>query len=100
MAAVALPQDLRERVALAEGKTLIAGIRPESFEDASLVDSHHLERGTRFDASIDLVESMGAELQSDQLRELAEDSAAGEVPRSGEEGIHLFEADTGDSLTA
>ncbi len=138
MADVALPQDLRERVARAEGKTLIAGIRPESFEDASLVDSHHLERGTRFDASIDLVESMGAELyvhfgvtsdaelQSDQLRELAEDSGAGEVPRSGEEGsvvarlnpeskaakgqplelwvdashIHLFEADTGDSLTA
>ena len=138
MADVALPQGLRESVGRAEGRQLIAGIRPESFEDASLVDSAHLGNGTKFNTTIELVESMGAELyvhfkvtsdaelESDQLRELAEDSGAGEVPRSGEEGeivgrlnpeskarqgedlelwvdaghIHLFDASSGDSLTS
>ncbi|HYI35103.1 MAG TPA: ABC transporter ATP-binding protein, partial [Thermoleophilaceae bacterium] len=138
MADAALPPGLRESVGRAEGSQLIAGIRPESFEDASLVDSGHLAHGTRFKTNLELVESMGAELyvhfkvtsdaelESDQLRELAEDSGAGEVPRSGEEGeivarlnpeskatqgqelelwldsthIHLFEASSGDSLTS
>ena len=92
MADVALPQGLRESVGRAEGRQLIAGIRPESFEDASLVDTGHLGNGTKFTTTIELVESMGAELyvhfkvtsdaelESDQLRELAEDSGAGEVP--------------------
>jgi multiple sugar transport system ATP-binding protein len=138
MADVALPQGLRESVGRSEGRQLIAGIRPESFEDASLVDTGHLGNGTKFTTTIELVESMGAELyvhfkvtsdaelESDQLRELAEDSGAGEVPRSGEEGevvgrlnpeskarqgqdlelwvdashIHLFDAQSGDSLTS
>ncbi|HYI38212.1 MAG TPA: sn-glycerol-3-phosphate ABC transporter ATP-binding protein UgpC [Thermoleophilaceae bacterium] len=138
MADVALPPGLRESVGRTGGSQLIAGIRPESFEDASLVDSGHMANGTRFNANIELVESMGAELyvhfkvtsdaelESDQLRELAEDSGAGEVPRSGEEGeivarlnpeskatqgqelelwvdsthVHLFEAASGDSLTS
>ena len=34
---VKIPQELRERVGRAEGKPLLAGVRPESFEDASLV---------------------------------------------------------------
>jgi multiple sugar transport system ATP-binding protein len=139
MADVPLPQELRERVGRVEGgKQLIAGIRPESFEDASLVDTTHRGRGTTFRATINLVESMGSELyahftvtsdaqlDSAELRELAEDSGAGEVPSAGEEGqivarldpesgvqegqeselwvdgerIHLFEGDTGASLTA
>ena len=88
-----LPEELR---GAGEGsRTVIAGIRPESFEDASLVGDAK-ERGTTFRAKIDLVESMGSELyayfnletegmQSDQLQELAQDSGAGEVPQ-GEEG--------------
>ena len=138
MAEVALPQSAREKVGRGDGGQLIAGVRPESFEDASLVDTSHMGSGTRFKATIDLVESMGAELyahfkvtsdaelESDQLRELAEDSGAGEVPSAGEEGrvvarlnpeskasegqelelwvdanhIHLFDAASGDSLTS
>ncbi len=137
MVDVPLPRELRERVGSVEGQ-LIAGIRPESFEDAALVDSGQQAGGSRFTAAIDLVESMGAELyahfkvtsdaelESDQLRELAEDSGAGEVPGSGEEGrvvarlnpeskatqgqdlelwvdashIHLFDATSGDTLTS
>ena len=40
---------------------LIAGIRPESFEDAALVGDAR-DRGSTFKAQIDLVESMGSEL--------------------------------------
>jgi multiple sugar transport system ATP-binding protein len=139
MADVTLPQELRERVGrLDSGQQLIAGIRPESFEDAALVDTSHRGQGTAFRATINLVESMGSELyahftvtsdaqlDSAELRELAEDAGAGEVPSAGQEGqivarldpessvqegqeselwvdggrIHLFEADTGASLTA
>jgi multiple sugar transport system ATP-binding protein len=92
---VRLPQDLRGAVSGAEGKTLIAGIRPEDFEDAALVGETK-DRGTTFKANIELVESMGSELyahftveqaggvDSQELRELAED--IGEVPSEGEEG--------------
>src|SRR5215218_6642079 len=62
MADVSLPQGLRESVGRSEGRQLIAGIRPESFEDASLVDTSHMGNGTTFTATIELVESMGAEL--------------------------------------
>ncbi len=80
-----------------EGKQLIAGIRPEDFEDSSLV-GEAAHRGATFNSKIDLVESMGSELyvhfttssdekiESEELRELAEDSGAGEVPGGGQEG--------------
>jgi multiple sugar transport system ATP-binding protein len=94
---VKLPQDVRERVGRAAGKQLIAGIRPESFEDAGMVGDAR-DRGTTFRAQIDVLESMGSELyahftvttdeqiQSDQLLELAQDAGGGEVPMEGEEG--------------
>jgi multiple sugar transport system ATP-binding protein len=80
--------------ARAESGEVIAGIRPESFEDASLVGDAR-DRGITFSAHIDLVESMGSELyayfsiessrmESDQLQELAADTGAAEVPGSGE----------------
>jgi multiple sugar transport system ATP-binding protein len=139
MADVPLPAGVRERLGGGGGaRELIAGVRPESFEDHSLVDTQHRGRGTAFRAHIEMVESMGSELyvhfdvssdaqiESDQLRELAEDAGAGEVPGGGETGrivarldpesgvkqgqeselwldashVHLFEPDTGDSLTA
>jgi multiple sugar transport system ATP-binding protein len=80
----------------ASGK-VVAGVRPESFEDASLVGDAK-DRGITFTARIDLVESMGSEkyayfsvqgdsVQSDELRELAEDAGAAEVPGSGEGSV-------------
>jgi len=79
-----------------EGRPVIVGIRPESFEDAALV-GEATERGTTFRAKLDIVESMGSELyayfsiggdrlESQELQELAEDAGAGEVPGSGSEG--------------
>jgi multiple sugar transport system ATP-binding protein len=79
------------------GRNLIAGIRPEDFEDAALVGEAR-EKGRTFRAKIEVVESMGSELyahfsvateghiESQELAELAADAGAGEVPSSGEEG--------------
>jgi multiple sugar transport system ATP-binding protein len=134
---VQLPAELRERVGRGEGKNLIAGIRPENFEDASLVGEAR-DKGSVFQAKIEVVESMGSELyahfsvasdqqiESAELRELAEDVGGGEVPMEGEEGrivarldpqsevsagqeaelwvdatrLHLFDPENGRSLTA
>jgi multiple sugar transport system ATP-binding protein len=94
---VRMPQELRERVGRAEGKQLLAGIRPENFEDASLVGDER-DQGSTFEAKIEVLEAMGSELyahftteageqiQSQELQELAQDSGAGDVPASGEAG--------------
>jgi multiple sugar transport system ATP-binding protein len=91
---VPLSDDLRGRLGdAAGGRDVIAGARPEAFEDASLVGDAR-DRGHVFKATIDLVESMGSELyvyfefdsdgiQSKELDELAADSGAAEVPGAG-----------------
>jgi multiple sugar transport system ATP-binding protein len=87
---VALPQGVQA------GGEVIAGIRPEDFEDARLVgESEHGQ--LEFEAPIELVESMGSEVyayfavegsaaQSQELAELAADSGMTDVPSaSGED---------------
>ncbi|MGI8573147.1 MAG: ABC transporter ATP-binding protein [Solirubrobacteraceae bacterium] len=62
MADVPMPREVRERMGGANGNgTLIAGIRPEDFEDAARVESDVRDRGTVFRTKLDLVEAMGAE---------------------------------------
>jgi multiple sugar transport system ATP-binding protein len=94
---VRLPSELHDAVREHHGKQLIAGVRPEHFEDASLIGDAR-DRGITFTANIEVVESLGAELyahfsvasdatiESQELRELAEDAGGGEVPMAGEEG--------------
>jgi multiple sugar transport system ATP-binding protein len=93
---VAIPEQLRD-AATGGSRDVIAGIRPESFEDASLVGDAR-DRGSTFRAKIDLVESMGSEkyayfriesqgVQSQELAELAEDAGAGEVPGGGQDQV-------------
>jgi multiple sugar transport system ATP-binding protein len=133
---VRVPDEVRGRLSGTEGKTLIAGIRPENFEDAALVgEARH--RGSTFRAQIEVLESLGSELyahftvasdqqiESAELRELAEDVGGGEVPMAGEAGrivarlepasqvrvgqeaelwvdaskVHLFDPDDGRNLT-
>ncbi len=93
-----LPEEARGR---GDGK-VIAGLRPESFEDASMVDDDlRRQRGVTIEAEIDLVESLGSDLyayfhvesegvESEQLADLAEESI-GETGaaslREGEEQI-------------
>jgi multiple sugar transport system ATP-binding protein len=79
-------------------RDVIAGIRPEHFEDAAIDPS-----GVTFKAKLDLVESMGSELyayfetkaeevRSEQLDELAEDAGLEEVPGSGSTVVARLDA--------
>jgi multiple sugar transport system ATP-binding protein len=90
--------DEQRRSLEGDGKgDLIAGIRPEDFEDAALIGEQR-DRGITFKAKIDVLESMGAEfyayfsvesqeqLCSKELQELAEDAGTSEVPSAGEAG--------------
>jgi multiple sugar transport system ATP-binding protein len=72
---------------------VIAGLRPEHFEDAALVGDKR-SRGSTFRAQIDVLESMGAEyyayftveserVSSRELDELAADTGAADLPRAG-----------------
>jgi multiple sugar transport system ATP-binding protein len=82
-------------LAEAAGGGVIAGIRPEHFEDATLVGEDKKGHGATFRAEVDLVESMGSELyvhfaleggavESEELAELAQDAGTAEVPGAGE----------------
>jgi len=97
MAEVTIPAEVRERLGRQpEGRRVIAGIRPEDFEDATKVDTANRERGTTFKAKLDLVEAMGAEyyahfgihakmVQSEELQELRDDAGGvEELTDSGE----------------
>jgi multiple sugar transport system ATP-binding protein len=93
---VHLTGEAHERAAAAQpGQSVVAGIRPESFEDAALVSADVRDRGATFKTTIDLVESLGAEkyayfqieesaVESEELRELAEDAGTAEVPGATE----------------
>ncbi len=76
--------DLSEEIARGHDGPVVAGLRPESFEDASLIGDLADERGIVFEAEIDLVESLGSDLfayfhvespgvQSDQLADVIAD---------------------------
>jgi len=95
---IELSDELRQRIeARSDGegsgstREVIAGIRPEDFEDAELVDRQHHPHGYEFEATIDLVESMGSEIyayfayegegaSAEQIAELAQDAGTSEVP--------------------
>jgi multiple sugar transport system ATP-binding protein len=97
IADVPIPAEARETLSEVGGRQFIAGIRPESFEDASLVRDD--EGGTTFRVRVDLVESMGSEkyvhfrfdgegrVESEELRELAQDSGADEIPGAGDSSV-------------
>jgi len=94
---IQLHDQARARAGSHQG-SVIVGVRPESFQDASLVSDDVRERGVTFKARIDLVESLGAEeyvyfevegthVESEELGELAADSGATELTTSGESQV-------------
>jgi multiple sugar transport system ATP-binding protein len=91
---VPLGEEQRRALSAAQDGNVIAGLRPEDFEDASLVGDQR-DRGVVFKAKIDVVESLGPELyvyfttehegvSSQELEELAQDAGTAEVPGAGE----------------
>ncbi len=108
---VQLSDELRRRLEDSGGpagqaREVIAGVRPEDFEDATLVDRAHHDGGHEFEATIDLVESMGSEIYayfayegegatSDQITELAADAGAADVPGAdGQQVVARLNADS------
>jgi multiple sugar transport system ATP-binding protein len=85
-----LPAELKGKVPT--GKEVIAGMRPEHFEDAGVAAERGIE-GMKFSADIEVVESMGSELyayfnvqgaaHTAELDDLAEDSGLKELPGQG-----------------
>jgi multiple sugar transport system ATP-binding protein len=88
---VRLPDEARRRLESGQGggqRRVIAGLRPEHFEDASLISDR--ARGCTFKAKIDVLESMGSEfyayfvveaeqVSSRELEELAQDTGAADL---------------------
>ncbi|HEV7175417.1 MAG TPA: sn-glycerol-3-phosphate ABC transporter ATP-binding protein UgpC [Solirubrobacteraceae bacterium] len=93
---VRIPDELRRRMESGSGggrKGVIAGLRPEHFEDAGLVADS--SRGITFKAKIDVLESMGSEfyayfvvasdrVASTELEELAQDAGSVDLPSMGD----------------
>jgi multiple sugar transport system ATP-binding protein len=77
-------------------RDLIVGIRPENFEDASLVSADDRADGITFRATIEVLESLGSDVfvyftkelaqgvDAEELRELARDSGRAEAGTSGD----------------
>jgi multiple sugar transport system ATP-binding protein len=97
---VRIPDELRRRLDSGPGgarRGVIAGLRPEHFEDASLVADR--SRGITFRARIDVLESMGSEfyayfvveageVSSRELEELAADAGGADLP-STQGGVQI-----------
>jgi multiple sugar transport system ATP-binding protein len=89
-----------------KGREVIVGLRPENFEDASLVQPDLHGRGITFRASIDVLESMGSDVfvyftqeieqgvNSAELEELARDSGRADTGSSGDTVVARLDAAT------
>jgi multiple sugar transport system ATP-binding protein len=88
------------------GQDVIAGVRPEHFEDAALDESDGRKHRMKFQAKLDVVESMGSELyayfdvqggeelHAEQLDELAADAGIEDLPHSGTQVVARLDAES------
>jgi multiple sugar transport system ATP-binding protein len=95
---VELPGEVNAKVRQAgAGRELIVGIRPEHFEDAALGDGHRGE-GLTFKATVDVLESLGADkyayfrlqgarASAQELEELAADAGTGDAPGGSDQVV-------------
>ncbi|HXE45641.1 MAG TPA: sn-glycerol-3-phosphate ABC transporter ATP-binding protein UgpC [Conexibacter sp.] len=94
-------------------RSLIVGIRPESFEDAAFAPQS--ADGWTFEVTVELIESMGSEIYAhvgfdrdadvsgaaaDELRELQEDAGTAEVPHSQARGRVVARVDAASTVAA
>jgi multiple sugar transport system ATP-binding protein len=101
---VTLSDRIRQLAEAADApREVIAGVRPEHFEDARLLEPAVKDAGTTFSATVDVLESMGSDkyvyftvegetATSAELDELAADAGAGDVPASGSQLVTRLSA--------
>src|SRR5580704_12106349 len=100
-----LTGQLQELGSSARGRQMIVGIRPEDFEDASLVPSETRSNGITFQSTIDVVESLGSEkyvyftqdvgtVDAAELTELARDAGRADSGGTGETVVARFDPAT------
>jgi multiple sugar transport system ATP-binding protein len=103
-----LPLGDRMQRRLASGdapRELVLGIRPEHFEDASLVDEAARPKGVEFEAPVDLVESMGSDkyvyfsiegekATAADLEDLAADAGGADLPAGGSNLVTRLSAES------
>jgi multiple sugar transport system ATP-binding protein len=70
-----LPAAMRD--AVGDRHHVIVGIRPERFDDASVVDAAHLANGVTFDADVEVIEWLGNEQYAYIPYEVADELTAG-----------------------
>jgi multiple sugar transport system ATP-binding protein len=102
-----VPLDDEHKAALRDGAVrgeVIVGIRPEHFEDAALVGDQSVH-GVTFEAPIEVTESMGSEVYAyfsyeggdvshEELRDLAVDAGAADLPDSQGRAVARLDAET------
>jgi multiple sugar transport system ATP-binding protein len=105
-----LPDELRRKLEAGAGggrRGVIAGLRPEHFEDAALVGSQQ-HGGATFRANIDVLESLGSEfyayfevdserVSARELDELAQDAGAADLPHSADQRVQMVARLAGSS---
>jgi multiple sugar transport system ATP-binding protein len=96
----------REVESAGAGREVIVGLRPENFEDASLVAADARPSGITFHATIDVLESMGSDVfvyftrgrdagvNAAELEELARDSGRADTGASGDTVVARLDAAT------
>ena len=86
-------------------RDVILGVRPENFEDASLVPPDVQVHGVTFSVSVDVLESMGSDVfayftleggpaQSAELEELARDSGRADIGSAADQIVARLDAET------
>jgi multiple sugar transport system ATP-binding protein len=102
IATLPLPDELRRKLEAGPGggrRGVIAGLRPDHFEDAALVGAQQ-HGGATFTATIDVLESLGSEyyayfdvdserVSARELEELAQDAGAADLPHSADQRVQL-----------
>jgi multiple sugar transport system ATP-binding protein len=96
----------REVESSGTGREVIVGLRPENFEDVALVSPDNRPHGITFDATIDVLESLGSDVfvyftrelgqgvNSAELEELARDSGRADSGEGGETIVARLDAAT------
>jgi multiple sugar transport system ATP-binding protein len=97
----------REVESSGSGRDVIVGLRPENFEDATLVSAENRPNGLTFQATIDVLESMGSDVfvyftkdiegggvNAAELEELAKDSGRADTGASGDTVVARLDAAT------